>query len=298
MTRLRADLLLLINAAIWGVAFVVQKKANDTIGPVSFIAARFFVSAIITLPLAIHEGRKRPGVTPSDFAYGALVGLILFASMTLQQIGLIHTSATNAGFLTTLYVCFVPYVGWRLLGDAPDRRHLLACLICILGAWLLATDGAWLRLNIGDIYIVASAFGFALWIVVISRYMKRNGRPFFMATAQYTVTAALGLVFGLYIEAPGIASLRDSIWPILLTGVFSGAVATTLQGVAQKYTPATDAALIVSLESVFAAIAGFFLLGEAPGQIGAIGCVLILVAVLIAEGVPTLAARRWRRKTS
>ena len=298
MTRLRADFLLLINAIIWGVAFVVQKKANDTIGPVTFIALRYLLSAILTLPLALLEGRKQPGVITADYAHGVIVGLVLFASMTLQQTGLIHTSATNAGFLTSLYVCLVPYVAWRLLGETPDRRHLFACVLCIFGAWLLATDGAFLRLNIGDLYIIASASGFAFWIVLISRYMKQRNRPFFMAAIQYSVTAAFALVLGLLLEAPTIASVRDSIWPILFTGVFSGAVATTLQVVAQKYTPPTDAALIISLESVVAAIAGFFLLDEAPGRIAAIGCGLILVSVLIAEGVPVPSMLRWPRKTS
>jgi drug/metabolite transporter (DMT)-like permease len=298
VTRLRADFLLLINAVIWGVAFVVQKKANDSIGPVTFIALRFLLSAILTLPLAMLEGRKHPGATSADYTQGAIVGLVLFVSMTLQQTGLIHTSATNAGFLTSLYVCIVPYVAWRLLGEAPDRRHLFACALCVSGAWLLATDGARLRLNIGDIYIVASAFGFALWIVLISRFMKQSNRPFFMAATQYTATAALGLAFGLALEAPTIAAVRASIWPILFTGVFSGAMATTLQGVAQKYTPATDAALIISLESVVAAIAGFYLLGETPGRIAAIGGAMILVAALIAEGAPLPSALQGRRKNS
>lgn len=292
MTRLRADFILLINAAIWGLAFVAQKKANDTLGPVTFIAARFLVSAILVLPLARLEGRQRPGVSPMDLMHGAIVGVTLFAGMTLQQIGLVHTSATNAGFLTSLYVCFVPYVGWWLLGEKPDGRHLLACVICMVGAWLLATDGAFLHLNIGDLYIAASALGFALWIVLISRYMKQYDRPFFMAAAQYATTATLAFVFALVLEAPTIASIKQSIGPILFTGVFSGAVATTLQGVAQKYTPATDAALIVSLESVFAAIAGYVLLGEATGPIAMTGCALILVAVLIAEGFPLHRAAR------
>jgi drug/metabolite transporter (DMT)-like permease len=298
VTRLRADFLLLINAVIWGVAFVVQKKANDTIGPVTFIALRFLVSAILALPLALLERRKHPRVTSVDYAQGVIVGLVLFISMILQQVGLIHTSATNAGFLTSLYVCIVPYVAWRLLGDVPDRRHLFACALCVSGAWLLATDGARLRLNIGDIYIVASAFGFALWIVLISRFMKQSNRPFFMAATQYTATAALGLAFGPGLEAPTVAAVRESIWPILFTGVFSGAVATTLQGVAQKYTPATDAALIISLESVVAAIAGFYLLGETPGRIAMIGGVMILVAALVAEGVPLPSVLRRRGKAS
>lgn len=284
MSRLRADFLLLLNAIIWGAAFVAQKQANDFLGPIIFIAFRYLVSALVILPFMIWEGQKtRVTLKTSDYTLAGLIGLILFGGMSLQQIGLVTTTATNAGFLTSLYVVITPFAAWFFMSQKPDRRHMFACSVSIIGAWLLSTNGTFSKINIGDIQILISDFGWATWIVFVSIFMRRTDRPFFLAFTQYILAAILGFIFGLSFEQISVESIQNCFWPIIYAGVFSGGLATTLQGIAQKYTPASDAALIVSLENIFAALAGYIFLAERLTPIGIIGCVIIIVAVLIVE---------------
>ena len=142
MSRLRADFLLLLNAIIWGAAFVAQKQANDFLGPIIFIAFRYLVSALVILPFMIWERQKtRVTLKTSDYTLAGLIGLILFGGMSLQQIGLVTTTATNAGFLTSLYVVITPFSAWFFMSQKPDRRHMFACSVSIIGAWLLSTNG-------------------------------------------------------------------------------------------------------------------------------------------------------------
>lgn len=283
MNRLRADLLLLLNAIIWGSSFVAQKTANDFLGPITFIAARYVVSAVLLAPFAFHETTKSPGLSRRDYAFALAISVILFISMSLQQIGLMSTSATNAGFLTALYVVGVPFVSWAFTRRPPDLRHLVACFISAFGAWLLATNGTAQPIGFGDVQIIASTLGWSLWIVLVSQYMTRADRPFFLAFTQYALTAVAATIIALLTEQTTLTALIDCLRPILYAGVASGALATTLQAIAQKYTPATDAALIISLESVFAAIAGALILRESLSTIAIVGCVLILASVLLVE---------------
>jgi drug/metabolite transporter (DMT)-like permease len=284
VSRLRADFLLLLNAIIWGAAFVAQKQANDFLGPISFIGFRYLVSALVILPFTLWEGRQTQiALTKRDYAFAGIIGLILFGGMSLQQIGLVTTTATNAGFLTSLYVVITPFAAWFFMRQKPDRRHIFACSVSIIGAWLLSTNGALNKINIGDIQILISDFGWATWIVFVSIFMRRSDRPFFLAFIQYMLAAMLGFSFGLSFEQISLESIQNCFWPIFYAGVFSGGLATTLQGIAQKYTPATDAALIVSLENIFAALSGYIFLAERLTPIGILGCVIIIVAVLIVE---------------
>ncbi len=295
MNRLRADLLLLLNAIIWGTSFVAQKSANDFLGPISFIAARYLVSAALLAPFAFHETQKSPQLERRDYTFALTISVTLIFSMSLQQIGLMSTSATNAGFLTTLYVVGVPFVSWAFTHRRPDLRHLVACSVSAFGAWLLATNGTAQPVGFGDLQIIVSTLGWSLWIVLVSQYMTRADRPFFLAFTQYALTAGAATFVALLTEQTTSAALLDGLLPILYAGVASGALATTLQAIAQKYTPATDAALIISLESVFAAIAGAMILGESLSTIAIVGCVLILVSVLLVEAPLRRLVLRRRR---
>ena len=143
MTRLRADYALLFVALIWGAAFVAQKYANDSMGPLSFVGARFLLSWAALAPLALFE-RNRAAARPlgkSDLALAAAIGLCLFAGTSLQQVALVTTSATNAGFLTAVYVVMVPFVLWMITGARPRRVIVLAGVMSVAGAWLLTEQG-------------------------------------------------------------------------------------------------------------------------------------------------------------
>lgn len=291
MTRMRADLLLLLTAIIWGTAFIAQKRANASIGPVIFVGARFLVSWIVVAPLTFHEYRSndRSPLKKRDIGLAGLIGLLLFVGAALQQIGLISTTATNAGFLTALYVVLVPFVVWALNGARPRMLVLAACVLSVAGAWLLTQDGQMRHWRSGDVLILLSDVIWALWIGLVPIFMRRADRPFFLAFTQFGVCAFLGLVAGLAIEPISLEGLTPAFPFILFTGVLSGGVAYTLQIFAQKYTPPAEAALIMSLESVFAAIAGALLLSERLTAPAVLGCALILFGVVLVEIGPAKA---------
>jgi drug/metabolite transporter (DMT)-like permease len=289
MNRLRADLLLLLTAFIWGTAFVAQKYANDSMPPVTFVGVRFLLSALMLLPLAWYEARKqRAPLSRRDWLQAGVIGLCLFSGACLQQIGLVTTSATNAGFLTALYVVMVPFSVWIISRQVPRSLILLACGISIAGAWLLTDDGQARHWTRGDILIVVSDVAWAIAITVVGIFMQRTHRPFFLSLAQYTVTAVLALAAGLIFESPTLAGIRTALGVVLYAGLLSGGVAYTLGVIAQKHTPAAEAALIMCLESVFAALAGAMMLHERLTPTATVGCGLILLGVVIVETGPAL----------
>ncbi|HVA54390.1 MAG TPA: DMT family transporter [Gammaproteobacteria bacterium] len=292
MNRLRADLLLLLTAFIWGTAFIAQKNANLHMGPVLFVGARFLLSALMLLPLALYEARKNAtALTQKDVVQAGLIGLCLFSGAVLQQIGLFTTTATNGGFLTALYVVMVPFIVWLLTRQRPRSIVVLACVISIIGAWLLADNGHAKTWSLGDLLVVLADVAWALAITLIAIFLQRSDRPFFLSFVQYAVTAVLALICGLIFEPVVIPGIVSAVPAILYAGLLSGGVAYTLQIIAQKHTPAPEAALIMSLESVFAALAGALLLSERLTPWAAVGCALILLGVIVVEIGPGLRRR-------
>lgn len=289
MNRLRADALLLLSAIIWGTGFVAQKTGNESIGPIAFVGARFLLSAIALLPLAIYETRKsKDALTPRDIKLASTVGLVLFAGSWLQQAGLVTTTATNAGFLTALYVVLVPFVAWLLTRERIRPFVLIAGAICIAGAWLLTDNGHAREWRPGDALILVADIAWAFSIVLSSIFLMRSDRPFFLSFVQYAITAVLGIAAALIFETPTLAGLEAALPSILYAGLISGALAFTLQFIALRYTPSSEAALILSLESVFAFFAGAMLLGERLTLTALTGCALILLGVVVAETGPAL----------
>jgi drug/metabolite transporter (DMT)-like permease len=293
MNRLRADLLLLLTAFIWGTAFIAQKDANQSMGPITFVGSRFLLSALALIPLVIYEARRNPppqarSLSRRDWLQALIVGLCLFAGASLQQVGLVTTSATNGGFLTALYVVIVPFMVWGLNGRRPRLLVLVACAVCIWGAWLLTDDGTERHWSRGDLLVLLADFAWALAITVIGDFLERTPRPLFLSFAQYSITAVLGLAAGLLFEPFSLPGTGAAMPAILYAGLLSGGVAYTLQIVAQKHTPPAEAALIMSLESVFAALAGAVMLDERLTLLAAIGCGLILLGVVLVEAGPAL----------
>jgi len=292
MHRLRADLLLLLTAFIWGTAFIAQKNANESMGPILFVGARFLLSTLMLLPLALYEARKCGTVlTRKDIVQAGLIGLCVFTGAVLQQIGLVTTTATNGGFLTALYVVIVPFIVWLLTRQRPRSIVVLACMISIVGAWLLTDNGHANTWNLGDLLVVFADVAWAMAITLIAVFLPRTDRPFFLSFAQFAVTAVLALVCGLIFEPVVIPGISLALPAILYAGILSGGLAYTLQIIAQKHTPAAEAALIMSLESVFAALAGALLLSERLTPLATVGCALILLGVIVVELGPGLLRR-------
>jgi drug/metabolite transporter (DMT)-like permease len=269
-------------------------------GPVSFVGVRFLLSWITLAPLAFYEHNKknRSQLNKGDLGLAGLIGLCLFVGASLQQIGLVTTTATNGGFLTALYVIFVPLIVWTITGTRPRLFVLIASIVSITGAWLLTEKGQFQRWTSGDALVLIADVAWAFAISLIPIFHSRAHRPFFLAFAQYGVAAVFGLIGGLGFEPISKEGLALALPSILYAGFCSGGIAYTLQIFAQKYTPAAEAALIMSLESVFAAISAAVLLSERLTSLAVLGCALILLGVVFVEAGPALQSIRllnyWR----
>jgi len=278
--RLRADLALLLVALIWGSAFVAQRIAGLYGSVFLFNGVRFLLSAAVLLPFV--PWKRRP-LQPAR-GWAALAGFLLFAASALQQHGLRWTTAGNAGFLTSLYVVLVPFalwIGWR---DRPRVVALVAVLLAGMGAFLLSTGGDY-QIQAGDVFELAGAGLWALHVIVVGKYAGR-AEVLAFSVGQFLVCALLNLAVGLPLEVDLLAGLVKLIGPILYTSLGSIAIGFTLQVWAQRHALPTDAALLLSLESVFAVIFGWLVLGETLSTLQGAGCGLILVGVLLVQWRP------------
>lgn len=293
MTRLAANLLLLLAGAIWGMGFVAQSSAMDAVGPWTFNAARFFLATLSVLPFAVGEAR-RPKARPvgKDHLGGfLLIGTMLFMASILQQVGIQTTSVTNAGFLTGLYVVFTPIIGFLLM---RARLHWViwpAALAAFLGIVLIG-GGNVAALGRGDALVVLCAVFWSLQILFVGIVTERSGRPLALSAIQFAVTALLSVIGALIFEPLSLAPLVAA-WPeIVYGGVFSCGLAFTLQTLGQRHTTAPQAAIFLSSEALFAALFGALILGERISSIGLFGCGLIFAAMLAVELVPLRGRRR------
>jgi drug/metabolite transporter (DMT)-like permease len=286
MNRLRADLLLLVASMIWGFAFVLQKSAMAVIGPYGFIAARSVVAVLTLAPCACLEVRRAdPVVWSAMLPLATLAGACFFVGLALQQIGLLTATVTNAGFLTALYVVITPLVAWIWHRRAPRVLVWYAVLLSFAGAWLLG-GGSLHALVRGDVLIVISAVFWALQMVITGA-MARHERPILLMLLQFAVMALLAIAAAwLSDEAFGPGMLRAAGTAIAYTGVLSSALTFTLLAWAMKYTTSSEAAVLVSTESLFSALGGALLLGERLPLTGWFGAALMVGAVLLVQLAP------------
>lgn len=297
MTRLQANVLLIAVALIWGSAFVAQAHGMDSIGPIAFTGLRYLLGALVVLPLAVWEWRRRAPTTaqrprwmPAVLGLGTLMAL----GAALQQIGIVSTTVTNAGFLTALYVPMVPLLSLLLLREAPHWSVWPASAACVVGAFLLS--GAHdLSISTGDAWVIASAVPWALHVLFVGRVANALDAPFLVACAQFAVVGVLALVWALLFEPFTWAQVLSAAQPLLYTGLLSVGVAFTAQVVAQRHATAPDAAIILSSETLFAASFGAWLLHERLDSQGWLGCALILAALLAVQLLPLVHARWLRR---
>ena len=289
LQRLKSALLLLTAALIWGSAFVGQLLGMASVGPLTFTAARFVLGALLIAPLAWHEWqqlrRSGRGMSGNDFKGIVLLGTVLFAAVVLQQIGLVSTTATNAGFLTVLYVPMVPLLYWLL------RRHMMhwsvwpASLGCVFGTWLLSGAGS-LALSVGDTWILACTLPCALHVILVGQLAKRVPGVFILAFGQFVVCAVWATVLALAMEPISLAGLRQAAGTIAYTGIMSVGIAFTLQVLGQRHAHPADSAIVLSSEALFAALFGALLLGERMTHAGLIGGALILVSIIAVQLLP------------
>jgi len=275
--RLKADLTLLFVTILWGSAFAVMRLAAGHGSVFLLNGLRFLLGAALLLPFT----KLQKAFNRSTLVYVGLAGFALYVAVGLQQAGLVTTTAGNAGFITSLYVVIIPLLSLILWKEWPSRLTGVAVMMAILGAFLLSTGGSF-QFRSGDILIFIGSFFWAMHVIVVSKVQgSMEALPF--ALGQFMVCSVLNLVTGIFIEHPSQTEMLSLLPAILYTGVFSIAIGFTLQVVAQKHTPANDAALIMSLESVFAVLFGWAFLRETLLPVQGAGCIMILAAVVLVQ---------------
>lgn len=275
--RLKADLTLLFVSIIWGSAFAAQRVIGEMGNVFLFNGLRFLLGALLLWPfLRGKSSLGRPG-----WKWVVIAGTVLFIASALQQAGLMFTTAGNAGFITSLYVVLVPIVlffGWK---ERPFWTQIVAVFLAIGGGYLLSTGGEF-HIQPGDLLELAGAFFWAFHVVMLGKFASRYDALRFSA-GQFLVSGVLNIGVGAFTETIPMAQIWLFAGAVLYTAIFSVAVGYTLQVWAQRHTPPTDAAILLSLEAVFAVLFGWLLLGEVLSPVQAIGCGLIFIAVLLAQ---------------
>ncbi len=283
MSILKANLLLLLTAVIWGLAFVAQRVGMEYVGPFTFNGVRFMLGALTLLPLLFYFRLDSQNLAPrlkSPLVPGLLAGMVLFIASSFQQIGLVTTTAGKAAFITSLYIVLVPVVG-IFLGQRNGRWTWLGCGLAVAGLYLLCVKESW-SIQSGDLLELIGAFFWALHILIIGFYAVRVD-ILKLSCIQFLTCSLLSMAVALVMEPIVVSNLIAAAVPILYGGICSVGIAYTLQAVGQKHAPPAHAAIILSLEASFAVLGGFLLLGEQMGTREIMGCLLMLSGMLVSQ---------------
>ena len=289
--QMTGNLLLVLTAMIWGMAFVGQRVGMDKIEPITFAAARMALSAVVVGALAITlkfkqkgkdpDAKERRGVDKTSLIGGIFCGVFLASASLLQQIGIVYTTAGKAGFITAMYMLFVPVVSFVFFRKKSTLRVWLAVLLGLVGMYLLCiTDG--FSLSKGDFLMLLCAITFSGHILCCD-YFAPRGNPIDISAIQFVTTALICFVFAFIFESPSMDKIVCAAVPILYCGILSGGVGYTLQIVAQKHTEPATASLLMSLESVFAVISGALILKERMNLQEIFGCVIMFAAIILVQ---------------
>lgn len=281
----RGDSLLLLAAFIWGTTFVAQRKAMEYVGPMTYNALRFALGAVTLLPvivwLRLTGNRNDPANWGRPMIFGsAIAGLALFAGASFQQMGLVYTTAGKAGFITSLYVVIVPFVGW-FLGQRCPIAVWVGAILAVAGLYLLSMTESF-TVGRGDLLVLVSAFFWAVHVLLIG-YLATRANPVRIACMQFFTCSILSLLMAGLTERVSTGAIWQAAVPILYGGVLSAGVAFTLQVVCQRTCPPAHAAIIMSLETVFAALAGWAILGERFQLRQIVGFALMFAALLVVQ---------------
>ena len=305
--QMLGNLLLLLTAMIWGTAFVAQRVGMDSIEPVTFNASRMALAAVMVGSLAyvLRKKQKKEAVRPASSKHalpageelrdagettvswrntltgGICCGLFLTAGSVFQQMGVVYTTAGKAGFITAMYMLLVPILNFLLFKKKNSWLVWLAVFVGVGGMYLLCVKEDF-SLTLGDMLVCICALMFSGHILCCDYFVKRTN-PIELAALQFTTAAVVSAGIAFCIETPHWAGILSAAVPILYCGVVSGGIGYTLQIVAQKFTDPTIASLLMSLESVFAVIAGALLLGEQMSSRELLGCVVLFAATILVQ---------------
>ena len=296
---LRGSLLLLLGSMIWGAAFVAQRVGMDHVGPFTFNGIRMLLAWLVMIPVTVlmeHKNKNTPGYTAPDpkdqRLSGVICGALLFIATSLQQMGLVSTTAGKAGFITALYVVLVPVAAWFLFRKNPGKVIWLGVLIAVGALWLLCmpADGGFV-LQSGDLLVLGCAVCFTFQILCVDHYAARvSGVK--LARDEFLVTGGLSMLIAVATEPISWEGVREALIPIFYAGIMSGAVGYTLQVLGQRDTDPTAASLLMCMEAVFAVLTGVLLIGEKMTVRETVGCVLMFIAVVLAQLSPVISSIR------
>jgi drug/metabolite transporter (DMT)-like permease len=276
--RLKANLTLFAVSLIWGTGFISQGIAGRYHVAYLFNGVSFILAAFILIPF-IPLGKK---INWNQLKWMIIAGVILFFATALQQVGILYTNVANAGFLTSLYAVFTPFLLWLGFHERPHWMDLVAVIAATIGAWFLSTAGNGFIFHQGDSLEVIGAVFWGLHFVVLGKFASRF-EPISFASGHFFVTGILNFIMGLAFESLSMLTPLPLIGAILYRASLSIGIGYTLQVWGQKHTSPTDAALILGLEAVFAAIAAWFILRQSLLPLQIFGCAIILVAVMFSQ---------------
>lgn len=291
--QLGNSLLLLLAAVIWGSAFVAQSVGMDYVDPFTFTFARSIIGGFVLIPCIIFlkkwKAKKEPGfveqreqiVTKTELIGGICCGTALCVASNLQQVGIVSTTVGKSGFITALYVVIVPILGIFLNKKVPKIIWFCVAL-SVVGLYLLCMSGESLSLGFGDFLTIICAIVFSFHILIID-YFSPKGDGVVISCIQFFTCGVLSAILMIVFESPSLANIWAAIGPILYAGVLSSGVAYTLQVVAQKNVNPTVASLILCLESVVSAIAGWLILNQTLSAKELFGCCLMFAAIVLAQ---------------
>lgn len=292
--QLGSEGLLLLSAVIWGFSFVAQRVGMRYVGPFTFNAVRFALGSIVLIPFAVSAVRRRYPAGSNGGVWkrtallgGAIAGTVIFIGVSFQQIGIQYTTAGKSGFITGLYVVLVPILGLAI-GRKTSTGTWIGVLLAAIGLYLLSFTGAF-TISKGDLIVLGGTVFWAIHVLLISVLIHRTDGVL-LAMIQFAACSLLSFAAALIFEKIEIKGIMDAALPILYGGLMSVGIAYTLQVIAQRRTPPAHAAIILSLETVFAALGGWLALGEIIPARGLAGCALMLVGIIVSQ-VGTIRAR-------
>ena len=285
---LKSDVLLLLTATIWGFAFVAQRAGMAYVGPFLFNGVRFALGSLVLVPLILRnrknqnytEDHSKEASVKTVILGGGFAGLVLFIGASLQQVGIVYTTAGNAGFITGLYVVIVPILGllWK---QRPAAGTWIGAFLAAIGLYFLSITGKFV-IAYGDFLELIGAFFWAGHVLILG-WLSPRINPLKLAFTQFATCSLFSLIVAVLFEVISLQSLFQAAIPILYGGVLSVGVAYTLQVVAQQYAHPAHAAILLSLEAVFAAFGGWLLLDETLTMRGLFGCGLMLSGMLLSQ---------------
>ena len=292
---IRADLLMLLAAAIWGFAFVAQREGMETMGPFLFNTARFFIGTVFLLPIVWYLSKKKKVSTDKEtstkklWIAGIVAGLFLFTASSFQQVGIQYTTAGKAGFITGLYIFFVPLIG-IFFGQRTGSGTWLGAFIAVIGLYLLSINEDF-SIARGDLLQLICAVFFAAHVLVIG-YVAKRMDPLKLSLIQYFVSGVLSFFIAIAIEVITWQMIVDTAIPLIYAGIMSIGVGYTLQVVAQQHAKSSHAAIILGLEGAFAVLGGWLILDENLSTRGMIGCALMLSGMFLSQLLPRLSLKK------